>query len=396
MLSDLLSDAGFEVHNAAKKQPYDLFFLDDRGKGVAIRCGVSVRARYIGSFRAWIEEAVSSLPKGISELWLVDVSFPPEVQVLAADYKAVQIWQLSALSERYRRGDGNSMDRRSSNALVGEVVKLLKSEGFRPMVSMDISGNAPVNLTFRAKDGTVIGIYCGRLSRLPNEEAVQDWIRHIEHEKHEVSETLIVNTYFPEYVRTAIDPFSGVEAVEFPLLAEWVQRYKKIPPVAQKKAAKPKKVAVRIKANKEQILLAIAALTASIDEKLEGLRRTKPNSDDAITAWETLIADYEKLRAQTLGLKEAVSKLSVSVTSQAKVEKKAGAFGKMMSSWMEKDGGKVLTTTANVGVFCLGALLCTLMNVAPEVAVGASAWVVTKKNPGKAMVKGAKAVGRSS
>lgn len=339
---------------------------------------------------------MSSLPKGISELWLVDVSFPPEVQVLAADYKAVQIWQLSALSERYRRGDGNSMDRRSSNALVGEVVKLLKSEGFRPMVSMDISGNAPVNLTFRAKDGTVIGIYCGRLSRLPNEEAVQDWIRHIEHEKHEVSETLIVNTYFPEYVRTAIDPFSGVEAVEFPLLAEWVQRYKKIPPVAQKKAAKPKKVAVRIKANKEQILLAIAALTASIDEKLEGLRRTKPNSDDAITAWETLIADYEKLRAQTLGLKEAVSKLSVSVTSQAKVEKKAGAFGKMMSSWMEKDGGKVLTTTANVGVFCLGALLCTLMNVAPEVAVGASAWVVTKKNPGKAMVKGAKAVGRSS
>ncbi len=191
MLSDLLSDAGFEVHGATKKQPYDLFFLDDRGKGVAIRCGVSVRARYIRPFRAWIEEAVSSLPKGISELWLVDVSFPREVQALAADYEPVRIWQLSALSERYGRGDISNMDLRSSNALVGAVVRLLRNEGFRPMVSLDISGNAPVNLTFKAQDGTVIGIYCGRLGRLQTEGAVQEWIEHIEHEKHDVNFALL-------------------------------------------------------------------------------------------------------------------------------------------------------------------------------------------------------------
>jgi hypothetical protein len=63
-----------------------------------------------------------------------------------------------------------------------------------------------------------------------------------------------------------------------------------------------------------------------------------------------------------------------------------------MSNWLEKDAGKVLTTAANVGVFCLGALLCTMMNVAPEVAVGASAWVVTGKNPAKGLAKAGKAL----
>lgn len=167
--------------------------------------------------------------------------------------------------------------------------------------------------------------------------------------------------------------------------------------VAPAKTAKVRtRIAAAILANPTEILLAAEGLARLIDEKLMNLRGAPPNSDEAITAWRTTLSDYERLRAQVLELKEAVHQFSVSPARSKKVETKANAFGRSMSKWLEKDAGAVLTKTANVGVFCIGALICTLLGVAPEVAVGVTAWVVTGKRPSKAAKKLTKAAAGGS
>lgn len=382
IVSDLMRKAELEVMFPTNRSPFDFIGITTEGVGTAVRCGAAARAGTRTQFHKFLSDAVTKLPEGTGELWLVDTAFTPPTLEVASQYKRVQVWELSEIVRYYAPGDREASTV-SVTALRNAVRDLIRHRGFQVLVSMELHDRGPLDLSFATADGNQIGVYCLTASRLRNHLEIREWLSELSASRRDVREVLVVGTRFSEAQRVLLKPHKLLRLVELIELPAQLQQYKQAQPRPRPATSKAAAKAVRskVKANKQSILLAVTALLESIDDKLENLKLRKPNSEESIAAWETTISDYQALRARTAELEEAVRGLSSKAETQTKAVARANTFGATMSTWLAKDGQAVITAAGKTGVFCLGALVCTMMGVSPEVAVAATAWVVAGKKP---------------
>jgi hypothetical protein len=115
--------------------------------------------------------------------------------------------------------------------------------------------------------------------------------------------------------------------------------------------------------NHDSIQLAATGLIALIDERLEGFRDQRPNSDQRRSEVEERIADYELLRDGVLGLADATTALKRGKMAPPVAGRMALTFGVGLEKWWKKKHDIVL----DVAVFSSALTVCSL--------VGSGGWI---------------------
>lgn len=261
---------------------------------------------------------------------------------------------------------------RDEQSFIETIVEVIQSEGFD--FGRLSKREAPLDLVLVAADGSEIGIEATFGGRFESDAAVRRVLRGVmaAYGPLRIRELMIVSPSFSPKERDVLDAHHGIEMVELKRLRSFVQRYKP-------KRPRTRAPGSTIKVNREKIVLAAAALASLIDEKLASLQQQKPNSPESITARDTAISDYEKLKAKVDALRAAVDKFTEGRITEPAVAKTANSFGEGVSKWWAKRHDGILTTGYNTGIFLSAVALCSLVGVNPTFAAGVTGALVGGK-----------------
>ncbi|HEY7663597.1 MAG TPA: hypothetical protein VH934_10790 [Xanthobacteraceae bacterium] len=91
-----------------------------------------------------------------------------------------------------------------------------------------------------------------------------------------------------------------------------------------------------IEANEKDIQIAIAALILQIDDKLDDLRRERPNSDEAIANRDGRISDYERMRSELENIRKMIVQFTKGELKEIQLVKSVTTFGDGIKSWWHK------------------------------------------------------------
>jgi hypothetical protein len=118
-------------------------------------------------------------------------------------------------------------------------------------------------------------------------------------------------------------------------------------------------------------------LIALIDDRLESLRQTPPNSDEARAAVEAAIADYEDLKDRVRAFLDAASQFAAKKASEKAVTEKTYSVSEGIRDWWSKRHVQVcdkVVDTALKGVdlalFGIAVHICTQAGARPDLSVG--------------------------
>lgn len=176
-------------------------------------------------------------------------------------------------------------------------------------------------------------------------------------------------------------------------IATWIDTF--IPPLRHEGDTIPprkraKRVsAARIKANLDGIIVSAAALELLIQSRIDALKdqRKGRNSKEAIAECDAAISDFETILRQVAELQREIATFKNAKSNDKQVAKAAGAFSETAQKWWRKDGGAVLTNSANAGIVLTMVGVLSLMGLASELVAVASIALVGGK-PVASVLKG--------
>lgn len=134
-----------------------------------------------------------------------------------------------------------------------------------------------------------------------------------------------------------------------------------------------------VRTNADQIIVMAEVLARAIDEKIDALKRQRPNDPDAIVMRDTAISDYESLRRQVGALQLEIAKFKRDEVSETKAVTAVQTFGGSVSSWWKKDHNRVLSRGADMGLILMMVSFCSLMGVNPDLSFAAASAIVGGK-----------------
>jgi hypothetical protein len=291
-----------------------------------------------------------------------------------------------SIPTRSHRNDVEGADPfRSQADFVRAVDQVLADAGFRSRLDT----HRLIDLSFLAANGDRIAVECGlRKDTVGSERRIQEWISRLLKMRPPIKETLVVSPSFPLKTRESLQAYHGIELVRYADLPQWLERYKA--PPRPKQQSRSSRIALAVKANRNQIVVASEALALQIDDKLTKLKHENPNSPEAIAARDSAVSDYEALRAQVTILQEAVAKLTASAKSKEQAAKAAMSFGDGVQGWWKKQHANILEKSAEMGVVLSAVGVCSLLGVSPNMAMAAAVALVG----GKSVVKGLRGVAK--
>lgn len=251
------------------------------------------------------------------------------------------------------------------------VTRIIEREGFKVTAyggRADVEG---VDMSFDTDRGEMVGVICKSypISTAPLAPGIQ----HLNRPKR-MTTILVVAPAFSNGAREALRGQPGVHAVVVTRLRTWISRY-----LTHQTRRTETSAAARVKNNKDSILMGLAGLAALIEEKLEDLRRQKPNSEEGITTLNAMISDYEKLKAEVDELREAVEKFIAGKIKEPTITKKATSFGEGVANWWSKGHEGIVSTSYSTGMFLSAVALCSLIGVNPTFAAGVAGVLVGGK-----------------
>jgi hypothetical protein len=262
---------------------------------------------------------------------------------------------------------------RRDTSYIEKVQEILVSEGLETTLLSD--RDSPFDIVFSTPAGDEIGVEATFNGRFESDDVVARLLGRISktYGPLRIRQVVIVAQWFTDKEREILDAYHGIEFVEFRRLKQWLRRYKR--------AAAPARgsTGATIKGNKEQIVIAAAALTSLIDEKLSELRGRKPNSAESIAVRDASIAEYEKLKAKVDDLRDAVEKFTAGKIKEPAIAKKATSFGEGVASWWTKGHDGILSTSYSTGLFLSAVAMCSLIGVNPTFAAGIAGVLVGGK-----------------
>jgi hypothetical protein len=120
--------------------------------------------------------------------------------------------------------------------------------------------------------------------------------------------------------------------------------------------------------NYEHIVLTTAALEISINERINHLEETRPNSDDAIAAHKEEISELEKLKREVTNLREAVDHFVSGQTSENDVRRGSLTFAEGVQKWWRKSHSKICDRSFDMSIFAFLMGICHMSGTNPEMA----------------------------
>jgi Restriction endonuclease len=147
-----------------------------------------------------------------------------------------------------------------------------------------------------------------------------------------------------------------------------------VSPKSSWKANARTKVGRSVENNFSQIVLAVAALTVQIDDRLIALRAERPNSTEATAARDSAIRDYERLREQLEELRKSITAFKAGRTTEPAVVKNASTFADGVRRWWSKSHEKICDKALDTGLFLSAVTICSLAGAGGNMAVVASAF----------------------
>jgi hypothetical protein len=134
-------------------------------------------------------------------------------------------------------------------------------------------------------------------------------------------------------------------------LEVWLDQLVPQPPPVPKAGKARTKIGKAIEANEAAINLAISGLILQIDDKLEGLRQERPNSDDAIASRDKRISDYERMRAELENIRTMVAAFTKGQAKEKEVVKSVTTFRDGVQNWWSRGHEAIISKTFDAGLF---------------------------------------------
>jgi hypothetical protein len=134
-----------------------------------------------------------------------------------------------------------------------------------------------------------------------------------------------------------------------------------------------------VRANNVHVILSVAPLLLSIDEKLALLREQRPNDPDAVARRDEMVADYESLKCDLEGLRDVAIEVRRGNVNDKAVTKATSTFWERVCHWWETRRDEICTKAfaASLFVSCVG--LSSLVGCGEPNAVAVSGVLVAGK-----------------
>jgi hypothetical protein len=113
--------------------------------------------------------------------------------------------------------------------------------------------------------------------------------------------------------------------------------------------------------NHKQLILSLASLELLIEEKLNSLNNSRPNSEEARESINDEITTYELLKNNLLELRNIVTKFINRQTTKSELVKSSNSFTQGVRNWWNNKHEHICEAASSAGIFTAAVTVCSLV-----------------------------------
>ena len=117
------------------------------------------------------------------------------------------------------------------------------------------------------------------------------------------------------------------------------------------------------RANGEQIVTSSHALELLLDKKIADVQRDLPNSPEARAEKTKILAQFRKMKADLIAMRNAVVAYAKGTGTEGKVVKTTKSFEEGVRAWWTKHHEKICERGFDIALFLSAVAICSLLGI---------------------------------